>query len=431
MCIFYSVIFVFSGLDFLSCTATAHTKNNNNHGNYGIGVMLTNNKGKILYSKNQDKKFIPASILKILTSLEAIHFLGENFRFETIFFLDKQSDLKIKGYGDPFFTSEMIKDICNRLSLILKQKKILKIRSIILDDRFFVSPLNIPGTGRSNKPYDAPVGALCANFNTVFFAYNKSENKFVSAESQTPLLSFTKKRIKASGLHQGRIILSKNKSRIYAGLLIQYFLKLDGINMICAANKTFKHKDALDCGIKLGSVKVDDEKILTWRSPYTLSDIIQKLLRYSNNFTANQIFLYTGAKVLSPPASLEKGVNTLKNYAKSLGIKRIKIAEGSGLSRKDRITPREMIKLLFAFMPYHNLMRKEYTKAEQNKNKVKPEEFYKTGTLNNVRTRAGYFKINGKLLYPYVIMVNRKKCNYETIKTIKEKLKKIVIENAE
>lgn len=419
----FFVVFTLFKLPLLSCT-TAHAEKNNTNNSNGIGIMLTNDKGKILFSENPDQKFIPASTLKILTSLEALHFLGKNFRFKTVFFLDKQFNLKIKGYGDPFFTSEVIKAICKRLFLILQQKKIFKINSIILDDTFFASPLNIPGTGESSNPYDASVGALCANFNTVFFTHDRAREKIISAEPQTPILPFTEKRIKASGLHQGRIILSKNESRIYAGLLIKYFLKLQGIHLACDTSQVGNSKIKQDCGIKTGSVSAEDEKILTWKSPYTLKDIIQKLLRYSNNFTANQIFLRTGAERCASPASLYKGVNTLKNYAENnLGIKKIEIAEGSGLSRKNRITPREMIKLLFAFMPYHDLMRKKYTE-----NKIKLEEFYKTGTLKDVRTRAGYFRINNGRLYPYVIMVNNKKCSYELIKN---KLEKIVTKDAE
>jgi D-alanyl-D-alanine carboxypeptidase/D-alanyl-D-alanine-endopeptidase (penicillin-binding protein 4) len=48
-----------------------------------------------------------------------------------------------------------------------------------------------------------------------------------------------------------------------------------------------------------------------------------------------------------------------------------------------------------AFKPYHELMTQ------------KANEFYKTGTLSGVRTRAGYFTDKDKDLYPFVIMVNQ------------------------
>ena len=40
---------------------------------------------------------------------------------------------------------------------------------LVLDDSYFVHPIIIPGRSRSTEPYDAPSGALCVNFNTVFF----------------------------------------------------------------------------------------------------------------------------------------------------------------------------------------------------------------------------------------------------------------------
>ena len=412
----------------MSCPAANAVKSR--HSDNGIGIILTNDKGAILYEKNIDRYFIPASTLKILTSLEAFHFLGENFHFHTDFFMDKQNNLKIKGYGDPFLNSEAVKSLCNDLGAVLKQKNKKKLNSIIIDDTFFAHDINIPGAGKSSNPYDAPVGALCANFNTVSFKYDKSTNRFISAEQQTPLLPFVEKRVKASGLEKGRITLYCRESRFYAPLLIKYFLKLRGIHFI---NDTSNVSACQTSGIFPGHVHKNDKKILTWISPYSLREIIQKLLRYSNNFIANQIFLHIGAKEFSPPATIEKGVHALTNYAENtLEIKKIKIDEGSGLSKNNRITPRGMAQLLFDFMPWHDLMKRESDVIKiklrgLKKYKVTMEEFYKTGTLKNVRTRAGYFKINSRL-YPYVIMVNQKKNGYSEIK---EKLQKIVVENSQ
>ena len=431
MRIYYFLIF-FSALHLLAYpavnAAASHYSDN------GIGVILTNDKGTILYEKNIDRYFIPASTLKILTSLEAFHFLGENFHFHTDFYMDKQNNLKIKGWGDPFLTSEAIKSLCSDLGAFLKQKNIKRIYSIIIDNTFFAYDINIPGAGNSSNPYDAPVGALCANFNTVFFTYDKSTNRFISAEPQTPLLPFVERQVKASGLKKGRIILSCRESRFYAPLLIKYFLKLQGIHFI---NNTSAVSECQTIGISFGNIQKNDKKILVWVSPYSLKEIIQKLLRYSSNFIANQIFLHIGAKKISPPATIKKGVHVLKDYAENtLEIKKIKIDEGSGLSRNNKITPRGMVKLLFDFMPYHDLMkRKSYirrVKFQRLKNSavtsaVTIEEFYKTGTLKNVRTRAGYFKLNNRL-YPYVIMVNQKKNGY---REIKKKLQKIAVEHSQ
>ena len=80
-------------------------------------VLVTDSVGQILWAKNTDKNLIPASILKIFTSTVALHYLGNDYRFPTEFYLDEQSNLKIKGYGDPLLVSEVI----IKISQVLEQ----------------------------------------------------------------------------------------------------------------------------------------------------------------------------------------------------------------------------------------------------------------------------------------------------------------------
>ena len=60
-------------------------------------ILVEDISGNIVYARNINKAFIPASTLKIITALSAIHYLGENFRFKTEFYVDKKSNLKIKN----------------------------------------------------------------------------------------------------------------------------------------------------------------------------------------------------------------------------------------------------------------------------------------------------------------------------------------------
>ena len=73
------------------------------------GILLKNSAdGKILAEKSANENFIPASNMKILTSLNAFHHLGPDYRFKTELFYSgtiKDSvldgDLWISGSGDP------------------------------------------------------------------------------------------------------------------------------------------------------------------------------------------------------------------------------------------------------------------------------------------------------------------------------------------
>ena len=341
-------------------------------------VVVVSPTGDLLFSKNIDQKLIPASILKILTALVSIHYLGSDYQFKTEFYLDQKSNLKVKGYGDPLLVSESLLSIAKTLAVNLK-----KINDIILDDSYFDRPLTIPGVTASSEPYDAPNGALCANFNTVNFLRVKKGN-YISAEPQTPLLPFAIDRIKNSNMYQGRIVLThQNKeATLYVGHLLAYFLNNKGVQF--------------SGNIKTGTVSESNDKLIfTYVSHYTLEQLIAELLEYSNNFMANQLLITAGAISNGPPGSLEKGIRAVNSYARdTLNIDNINLIEGSGISRDNQISANNMLRILLEFKPYAYLMRYE------------KKEYYKTGTLKGIRTRAGYIEDENNGLYPFVVLVN-------------------------
>jgi len=345
----------------------------------GDSVLVTDSRGKVLFSKHSDKLLVPASVMKILTCLTALHSLGHDYRFQTDFFLDKKSNLTIKGYGDPLLISETLPEIAGHLS-----QRISRINDMVLDDTYFKAPVIIPGAAsRSVQPYDAPNGALCVNFNTVVFK-RTNNGSYVSAEPQTPLLPFVLERVTASSVDEGRIILfqENNEFTMYAGHLFSYY---------------FQQKEIRPEGrIRLGRVDENkDQLVFRHISRFTMEDIVKGMLYYSNNFTANQLLIAAGAREFGPPGTLEKGVQAALSYAESqLGIKGMLLYEGSGLSRKNRMSADIVAKTLAAFEPYHHLMR------------TNDREFYKTGTLDGIHTRAGYIRTRTGGLIRFAVLVN-------------------------
>ena len=341
-------------------------------------VILADESGKTIIAVNENKMLIPASTLKLLTSLAALHYLGEDFRFKTEFYLDTNRNLIIKGYGDPLLISEEIQEIAKSLSA-----HVSKYNHLGLDTSYFGAPLLIPGVTTSLQPYDSPNGALCVNFNTVFFQKDKN-GKYISAEPQTPLLPYVLPKVKKSGLRRGRILLSSENDECvqYAGHLFQYFFNKNNITS--------------SGDIKTGKANPSTDKLIhTHISRFPLPAVIEQLLEYSNNYMANQLLLTLSANRKSPPGTLDKGVKVLTEFAeKELGIENIQLAEGSGISRKNRITAGDMLKVLNQFAPHYRLLRKE--------DKV----YYKTGHLKGIRTRAGYIENNKGELLPFVIFVN-------------------------
>ncbi len=342
-------------------------------------VLVASPRGKVLLEKNAGKKLIPASTLKIFTSLVALHYLGPEYRFTTEFYLDQEDNLKIKGYGDPLLLSETLRETAIALSPMLNS-----FNHLILDDTFFSGQVRVPGTTPSYQPYDAVNGALCVNFNTVSF--KRVNHNYVSDEEQTPLLPFVEKRVRASSLERGRIILShqENEATLYAGHLFKYFLTRAGIQSRGE--------------IRLGRVKQNDDRLLfTYTSPFPVKQSIEKLLEFSSNFIANQLLVASGAKAYGAPGSLDKGIMAASAYAKEvLKTDTLSFAEGSGISRRNELTAAVMLKVLNEFEPYHHLLRQE------------GKEFFKTGTLDGIRTRAGYIDAGKGELYRFVVMMNTK-----------------------
>jgi D-alanyl-D-alanine carboxypeptidase/D-alanyl-D-alanine-endopeptidase (penicillin-binding protein 4) len=340
-------------------------------------VLVVDAIGKTILAKNEDKALIPASTLKILTSLVAIHHLGLGYRFATEFYVDEEGSLKIKGYGDPLLVSEVVADIARELA-----RRLDKINHIVLDDSFFTQPLVIPGISSSSEPYDAPNGALGVNFNTVNF--KKENGVYISAEPQTPLLPFALPRVKRAKLNAGRIVLSHNENEctLYAGHLFEYFLRQAGLKASGI--------------VKLGQVRENKDRLVyRYQSGFTLEEIIGRLLEHSNNYTTNQILIAAGVDAYGPPGTLSKGVRVATAYARDiLRLEKLRMTEGSGISRHNKISAKDLVQVLEGFEPYRYLMRH------------KGRTYYKTGTLHGISTRAGYIDSADGGHYRYAVLVN-------------------------
>ena len=148
--------------------------------------------------------------------------------------------------------------------------------------------------------------------------------------------------------------------------------------------------------MRLGRINNQTDKLIfRYHSISSLDQIVAKLLEHSNNFVTNQLLIAAGALSIGPPGTLAKGVALASDYAKNeLGIQNMAIAEGSGISRDNRVSALQMDRVLQKFFPYRHLMRR------------KGREFYKTGTLNGISTRAGYIETADGKFCRYVILLN-------------------------
>jgi D-alanyl-D-alanine carboxypeptidase/D-alanyl-D-alanine-endopeptidase (penicillin-binding protein 4) len=326
-------------------------------------VLVVDAEGNELVAQNADELFVPASVTKIVTAWLAMEVLGGDYRFETRFYLDDKRVLYMRGGGDPFLISEELALLATNLVAAVGKKPI---NGIVLDASYYPSNLRIPGIEDTDEAYNALNSALAVNFNTISAV--RSGNKVRSAEKQTPITPLAISLFSARGANgSGRISLSQDPavSLQYAGELIAAF--------IARAGGSVKGK------ISTGTVPDGLKPVYVHRQSRTLSKILAELLRASNNYVANQVFLEIGGHRLGGPVSLEKSLQVANEMLAARGLATaIHLEEGSGISRNNRFSARGLAKVLALFAPHADLLHGH------------DGGMNKTGTMEGVSTLAGY-----------------------------------------
>ncbi|MCP4342236.1 MAG: peptidase S13 [Desulfobulbaceae bacterium] len=360
------------------------------------GGFIVHDDTRLLKFREQEL-FIPASTLKILTSLVALEKLGKGYRFETHFFLDEHNNLYIKGYGDPFLTSEAILDIGKKLA----ERGVGQLRSLFLDDSSFSLNGETAGDENSDNPYDAPNGALAVNFNALPIQV-AGDTTITSGEPQTPFIALMTEAGSnlSPGMHRINVNTLAQPGQLspalrYTGELFTVQLQQAGIRLQNGYSKKLVPKDL--------------KAVYIHPSIRSLEEIVRACLKNSNNYIANQLFLACGIKDHGLPATWDKSRQTFSFFIEhilQLKSNQIIVKEGSGLSRHNRVSPSAFLAILDLFKPYSDLLN--------NKNKV----LLKTGTMQDVYCYAGYFP-HGNELIPFAILLNQHKNNrYRVLKVL-------------
>ncbi|MDR2386138.1 MAG: D-alanyl-D-alanine carboxypeptidase [Deltaproteobacteria bacterium] len=326
---------------------------------------------KELYSLNPDKPYVPASILKLVTAAAALDILGPDYEFRTDFALDDDGGLWVVGHGDPFLVSEELCLAIEKLaSLGLKQ-----VENIYLDTSYFEPDLVLDGNTFTSNPYDAYNGALGINFNTVSYLIDKG-GRVVESDKCTPLTSITldlasknkpKKKRARAGAYRLNIAESPKVAEEQSGLIIKALLEKYGVKV--------------NGQVVLGQVLPRSiTPLYSHVNSRNLENMLADVLEFSNNYMTNQIFLIMGAEVYGAPATMEKGRQAVMDYLARNGLSELTLVEGSGLSRNNLVTARQMSEILSVFEPNLHL-----AKATQD-----GSVYYKTGTMSDIQTLAGY-----------------------------------------
>ncbi len=425
--------------------------------NYGVKIYSLD-RAETLYEVRSDQLFIPASNAKILTTAVALKYLGHNYRFYTRLYTDGvlenstlAGNLYIKGSGDPKLVTEQLWLLVNEL----RNLPIKKIEgNIIGDDSFFDEKKRLktwvknPGA----QAYEAPLGALSFNFNTikVYVAPGKMigdrpiiviepNNKYIKIENNAYTLK--------PGIRNRLIVNRIDKKNhdlinVSGGINLgqpraQYFLNI--------TNPTQYTLNVLKSYIKLAGIKFNG-KLQMGNLPENAVEIysheseplalaLRGLNKFSNNFIAEQIVKTIGAEHFGQPGSTKKGLDVFKEYLKELGIEPNKyvVFDGSGLSRQNRLSPKILVDILRnvkndltvypEFIAALGIMGVDGNVKDRMRKVESPGKArVKTGTLNFVSTLSGFFESKEGELFAFSILMNDLKCSNGRAKKIQDQI---------
>ncbi len=326
------------------------------------GYALTR-EDRLLAAHNLDQPLIPASTAKLITALAALDLLGPDYRFRTEIYQDSADNLYLKGYGDPFLVSEEVAAIIEKL----RSNGVNRINAIYIDDSAYALEEPLDGLDGSGNPYDVGPAALAVNFNSVNLRLT-GKGRVESTEEQTPLLPLMVElgRKLPAGHHQFNVTANPSHPIQLAGQLFRAFQQQADIT----GNGEIDRRP----------IPPEARLILVHQSRRNLTELIQNLLEFSNNFIANQIFLALGTEKFGYPATWDKGRRAMTEYLARdpLLAKEIHLEEGSGLSRRNRVTVRAMMRVLELFSGHAGLLPE------------KQQCLLKSGTMKGIYAYAGF-----------------------------------------
>lgn len=404
--------------------------------NWGFVVYDPKTK-KVISSYNETTSLIPASTTKLLTTETAMNLLGENFKWITQLEYSGtiedgilNGNLYIVGSGDPSLGTNKAgassySNIISDFISATKEKGIKKINGDIIIQT---------GVFKLNKSQSLPESIVWLENGNYYLPVGTTheinpQNEKLIAKKSNPF--------------------SENKNYYYISPYIGQMVYADKFD---GGNLTTKLPDApaylannlratmLKSGLPVtGKVvtKTTDpnpelrEVITSYRSP-TLSEIIMYTNQHSDNALAEATLRMVGFQKLGDQ-TIEAGRMVVNNHLKSVGFETdgLNYYDGSGLSRANVVTPISQVKFLASLMneKYYNSFYESLPIGGQTGTLKRMfnttgngQVFAKTGTLNKVKTLAGYMKTNSGKTLVFSLLINNYAGSVDQVKNRMEQI---------
>ncbi|NOU01775.1 MAG: D-alanyl-D-alanine carboxypeptidase/D-alanyl-D-alanine-endopeptidase [Gallionella sp.] len=402
-----------------------------------IGIVVKEtNASKTILDINGSQAMNPASTMKLLTTFSALEILGPAYRWKTEAYLDGklengvlQGNLVFKGYGDPKLTVDQFWMWLREL----RQRGLREIRgNIVLDQSFFEPVKNDPAEfdNDPSRAYNVTPNALLLNFNALHLHLIPNGN-VATALLEPELVGYTVKNLittssklacggeDAYSSHlAGHIIMLEGSIPAGCGETDDYFSLLPHDEYFFALfSALWKELGGTIQGkLIIGSAPINQVPFATHKSQ-ALSETIRDINKFSNNTMARQLFLTLGASE-TLPANTTRSTAVIQQWLDSerMNFPELVLENGAGLSRKESITARHMAEILqratrsrYAAELEASLPILGMDGTVKKRFKESPLSGYahlKTGTLDGVKSIAGYVKARSGKQYILVFIVN-------------------------
>jgi len=419
---------------------------------WGVHIESLDPKLGVLYALNSEKNFVPASNQKLLVTAAALHYLGESFRFRTSAHtwgkvspaehgarrLD--GDLIVLSDGNPYHAERFVDSTGGfffyQLADSLLARNITLINGdLVADDRYVCASLYSQAISGGDGDYAldwawddlfyglaAPASALAFNENcatvTVYPAdsvgkaplvfispdvgFFKIENRAVTGFAHSKR---TLEVVRRFGTNT--ILVSGSIPMEWRGFRERIAVEQPSLYFLTALKKALEEKGIQVTGklrrkSETDVYLTDTLPVLALQFSPPLSSILAETNKASNNFFAEQLLRRIGY-AYRKEGSLDAGLDAVTAYLNSIGIteKHFYMIDGCGLSRKNRIAPVAIARLLKkqyeadSFETYYQSLAiagKDGTLQNRlRESKASHVTFAKTGFVGGVRTLSGYF----------------------------------------
>ncbi len=421
----------------------------------GVALMALGERSAVVCADGHMKSLVPASASKLFTAAAALDHLGPTYQFTTRVDVrgrfDKATgtlhgDLVVRGGGDPNISGRLYKGKhLYVLQSLAKQVRGAGIRrvtgALLLDEGGFDRVFTHATWTKADKRryYGAAVGGLSLNDNCLEVAVRGGPHVGAKATVSFPATSgpwstanavttSSKSKTVVGGVWTGGGKTFRVQGSVPVKKLV--FIKVpvpDPGLYFGGAFRRVLRKSGITIGESMRRVGASDDlralqTVARHRS--SLRDALRIMNQSSNNFYASMIFKLCG-HAYDGVGSWESGTRAVGAMLVRRGILTVEdddvlMLDGSGLSVKNKATAGALAQMLASFsrdpvrgpLLFESLAvaGKSGTLRRRLKGKsVSGRVFAKTGTLNDVRSRAlaGYFADgNGAPSYAFAILLN-------------------------